>query len=254
MNPSDDRPRDDEMEFVHRAESESEPPEAEQGPPTPESADDADGGTAVGATFAVRRRREGPPWVMIGAGVVIALVAAWIFWPQGGGNDIADLGLGENVSILTTDSTVAETPRPAQPRSSDVNLGMEVKPIVPEQPEGQQAERNTREAPARTTQPAAAAATRQKTPPTATKPPVLTPGPAGKWAIQVGAFGSKANADKLAARLRKKGFRVEAYRADTGAGTVWKVWIGYFPTREETVRWLEQHREEVGMPTYITHR
>jgi len=189
-------------------------------------------------------------------------VAAWIFWPRGGGRQ--GVVLDDQIPLVTADSSATAAPPPAQPRSSDVNLGLEVKPIVPEKP-ASSAPETPQNKPADTVgsngdgSGSPGAATTGKTTPgrnaaPAAERPVLSPGPAGKWAIQVGAFGSRANADKLATGLRARGLRVETCRGNLAGGTAWKVWIGYFPTREETVRWLRKHRDEVGMATYITHR
>ncbi len=133
-----------------------------------------------------------------------------------------------------------------------MNLGLEVPEVVPEKPAS--GESTPARAAAESAVKGTSATPSRSVPSAPAERPVLSPGPSGKWAVQVGAFGNRANADRLVQELKDKGLRAESYRADTARGTVWKVWIGYFPTREETVRWLEKHRDEVGRPTYITHR
>ena len=54
----------------------------------------------------------------------------------------------------------------------------------------------------------------------------------GMWAVQLGSFGSKENADKLAARLRKEGYLAFISPVDTSAGRRYRVRIGPQENRE----------------------
>ena len=48
----------------------------------------------------------------------------------------------------------------------------------------------------------------------------------GMWAVQLGSFSNKENAERLAADLRKQGYAAFLSRLDTGSGTLHRVRIG----------------------------
>ena len=48
----------------------------------------------------------------------------------------------------------------------------------------------------------------------------------GMWAVQLGSFSNKANAEKLAADLRKQGYAAFLSQLDTSSGTLHRVRIG----------------------------
>ncbi len=176
--------------------------------------------------------------VMIIAGVVVVVAALWIFWPRGGGGDLP-APVGEQYSVVANDSADIDHPQPARPRSSDVNLATEAPEVVPETPDAG-AEASAAE-PART----------EHRPP----PSDGEPSDEGKWAVQIGSFGSCQNALELAAELKAKGFRVETPTLQsTQGGSSTKVWIAYFRTHAEAKAWAAAHAGEVGKSTYITHR
>ncbi|HSG98395.1 MAG TPA: SPOR domain-containing protein [Woeseiaceae bacterium] len=54
----------------------------------------------------------------------------------------------------------------------------------------------------------------------------------GMWAVQVGSFGSKENADKLYRRLRAEGYLPGISTVQTSSGTMYRVRIGPQATRE----------------------
>ncbi len=60
--------------------------------------------------------------------------------------------------------------------------------------------------------------------PAATKP--VTASATGMWAVQMGSFSSKANAERLAADLRKKGFAAFLSQLKTSSGELHRVRIG----------------------------
>lgn len=65
--------------------------------------------------------------------------------------------------------------------------------------------------------------------PAASKPAVIKPVTAsatGMWAVQMGSFSSKANADRLAANLRKEGFAAFLSQLKTSSGELHRVRIG----------------------------
>jgi cell division septation protein DedD len=201
-------------------------------------------------------RRPGPSRIMIGAGVVILAIALWVFWPRGG--DTGDM-TGQT-AVLTLDPAGPGVIDEETPRSSDVDLGEEVPEMVPEQPASNRTTTAvTEKAVAKVTDEAA------KMPPLndplakadeKLEPAAMPGDPAetGKWAVQLGAFGSEKNAQKMGDVYRNKGFRVEvpAMRT-TGGGLSYKVWIGFFNTRGEANEWAQKHKSDLG-DFYITHR
>lgn len=74
------------------------------------------------------------------------------------------------------------------------------------------------------------------------KAPVTIDNPArnavskGGYKVQAGAYASKANADKLAADLSRKGYNVEIQSSLAESLTLYKVLIGNFKSREDAQR------------------
>jgi DedD protein len=68
------------------------------------------------------------------------------------------------------------------------------------------------------------------------EPNPATPAPAasntGMWAVQLGSFSNKENAEKLAAELRKQGYAAFLSQLNTGSGTLHRVRIGPQKDRE----------------------
>lgn len=65
--------------------------------------------------------------------------------------------------------------------------------------------------------------------PPATRPAIATPAPAsttGMWAVQLGSFSNRANAEKLAADLRNDGFAAFLSQLGTSNGELHRVRIG----------------------------
>lgn len=214
-----------------------------------EDDEDAAVAAAAAAPPAMARRvggtgqKRGGGLILGATAVVVVALAAWIFWPRS--TALPD-DVGELTSIVTrTDSTAVDAVQPAEVRSSDVNLGAEAPAIVPER---------------------SGAATRDATPAPVQRDPVNTravppppitgePGPDGKWYIQAGAFGSAENAERLAAELRGRDFRVDTPTTVNSAGkTLTLVRVGYFQTRNETDAWLAKHAEAFRDKPSILHR
>jgi DedD protein len=69
-------------------------------------------------------------------------------------------------------------------------------------------------------------------------PPATAPAPdpgesaTGMWAVQIGSFSNKENADRLAAGLREKGYAAFLSQVQTGAGSLHRVRIGPQKDRE----------------------
>jgi cell division septation protein DedD len=78
-------------------------------------------------------------------------------------------------------------------------------------------------------------------------PAALQPSPDGAWAVQVGAFGNEANAEKLVGQLQKSGLKATVRTTDGAGGKlIHKVWIGYFDSREKAATFARQHRKQLG--------
>lgn len=192
------------------------------------------------------RSRRGPSPIMFGALGLIIVAAALILWPRGG--SVTDSGEGV-ASVLTLPDSSAHAPTPT-PRSSDVDLNEELSEMVPERATGDvpppAAKADLlREADARTGDRGVLAE-----PETVSPIPSGDPAEQGAWAIQLGSFGSRVNAENLAAGLAEKGHRMEIQ--DLGGSH--RVWVAYFPTRAAATAYAGAHAEDLGERPYITHR
>jgi DedD protein len=70
----------------------------------------------------------------------------------------------------------------------------------------------------------------------------------GMWAVQLGSFSSKENAEGLAARLRKRGYAAFLSQHDTGAGQLQRVRVGPQKDRasaESVALQLEKFEDDV---------
>ena len=91
-------------------------------------------------------------------------------------------------------------------------------------------------------------------PPDATRirPEVLSPAaPAGRFAVQVGAFGESASAERLAVQLRGKGFDVYVSPGVAAGQARWRVRVGPSPTRDEAERAAARLKAEEQLPTWV---
>jgi len=80
--------------------------------------------------------------------------------------------------------------------------------------------------------------------------PVTTPPPAvtsttGMWAVQLGSFSSKENAEKLAADLRKQGYAAFLSQLETDGGQLHRVRIGPQKDRESAEA-MSRRLQKVG--------
>lgn len=208
-------------------------------------------GTSKRTRAGNERRPAKTPRLIIIAAVVIIGAAALLFWPRGGS---VPTGIGEQQSVVVTapDSTSNATGVAAKkPHSSNVDIAAEGPDIVPESPDGSGL--SPEEAAAQAKQIAKAetpAKAKPKTKPKAKPKPVaeekIIPQENGPWAVQVGAYGEAANADKEAVRLQAKSWdaRVRAGNNSNGA-MVFRVWIGYFSTRANAETFARQNRRDI---------
>lgn len=194
--------------------------------------------------------------------LVIIVGGGYLFWPRGG--DVP-LGIGEQYSVVTADTT-----RHQSPRSGSVELDGQQQDLVPETPDDTPP-------PTRTPEPAVAdpepAAGQRQDPPapreesrparerTVTTPPAesgptprLAPRSRGPWALQLGAYGARENAERYVARMADKGIAAHVRTANTSGGDiVFRVWVGWFDSRAEAVAYADQERERLG-EAYPVHR
>lgn len=189
------------------------------------------------------------------AAALIVLVAGgtYLFWPRGG--TIAP-GIGEQITVITADSLAAKTPR-----SGSVDIEAQHQPLVAEKPDrsspsasqapatvtGQTAAQPPAEPisahDAARTQAGTTAAPAHLAPATA----MIQPQPTGRWAVQVGAYGSEANAESVVGQLKTKGIEAQVRGAGTASGEIiYRVWIGWFQSRDQALAYAAQEKERIG--------
>jgi DedD protein len=193
---------------------------------------------------------------------VVIVGGGYLFWPRGGGTPT---GIGERYSVVTADSTT----QPA-PRSGSVDINGEVAPLVPEAPAGTPtsgtdaprqpvvvADTAADDEPARpeASQPEVTTPRVEKPktarPKTTTPPPAeptrITPAASGRWAVQLGAFKTHANAEKVVQELAAKGLTAHVRAANTSSGEmIHRVWIGWFSSRDQAQRFAAQEKSRIG--------
>lgn len=70
-------------------------------------------------------------------------------------------------------------------------------------------------------------------PDAAPPPSAAAPPPAGRWAVQVGSFSSRTNADRLSEWCREQGYGVKVLAGQDGARTLYRVRVGPYASRED---------------------
>lgn len=111
--------------------------------------------------------------------------------------------------------------------------------------------------------PPAAPRARSAPPPAATPgavPPAREPAPlaaigtepAARLAVQVGAFGDSASAEKLAEKLRRKGFPAFVSPSTGASGARWRVRVGPMSSRDDADRTAARLKTEERLPTWVT--
>jgi len=101
------------------------------------------------------------------------------------------------------------------------------------------------------TKPALPAPTSQpKVKPEAPKPPVVAAVPAGRIAVQVGAFADSGAAERLAERLRGRDYPVYV-APGSGPNARWRVRVGPLADRTEAERLAARLKRNEKLPTWI---
>lgn len=226
--------------------------------------------------LAPRGDRGRIPRPLLVALLLVIAGGAYLFWPRGGGQPA---GIGEQYTVVTADSTTGSS----QPRSGSVDIDGEHQPLVPEtpaggeeqgaatgsatRPPGDEASRSAGEpadggraateptpappAPEPDPEPAPKSATRPEKKP---EPPAIQPRASGPWALQVGAFQDEANADGMVQSLAARDVDAHVRAAGTSSGDiVYRVWVGWFPSRDEATAYAAQERQRLG-EAFPVHR
>ena len=98
--------------------------------------------------------------------------------------------------------------------------------------------------------PAEAAMPRPRSP-APTAPAVAARPPEGRFAIQVGAFGESAAAERLAESLRRKGFAAYVSPGLGDRDARWRVRVGPLASREEADRTAARLKKAERLPTWV---
>jgi DedD protein len=171
---------------------------------------------------------------IIGAAVLVALavvvVPVFLDGPPAGGEV-----LSERVPLPGQDEQASQTivlernrsePVPTQAASAPVQESPAPVEVVGTSPVEESASPPEPEAVARDSVPATATppAGNRQVPPTASE--TASASPTGMFAVQLGSFSSKENAEKLAAELRRQGFAAFLSQLDTSSAQLHRVRIG----------------------------
>jgi cell division septation protein DedD len=145
---------------------------------------------------------------------------------------------------------VAEAPAPAAPAAPKLDSLTPPKPPAPIAGAGEKAD-----VPAAPPLEQLARDLEQQAPvaPKVLSKPAEAPAPAGEFTIQMGAFSSKANADRLAAKF--KGQDIEAYVAsgkDSRGRTLYYVRSGSFDSREKARAAADRVKKVSGSAAIVT--
>ena len=170
---------------------------------------------------------------IIGAAIlvlfVVLVVPIFLDGPPNDNDVVSERVLLPGQDAQSTQTVVLERNRtePVPPASDSGGA-------VPQASESKPAQPQTKETPA----PSASEEQPEKAPPPAaviTKPePEAAPAasPTGMWAVQLGSFSNKENAEKLAADLRKQGYAAFLSQLATDSGQLHRVRIGPQKDRE----------------------
>jgi len=76
----------------------------------------------------------------------------------------------------------------------------------------------------------------------------------GKFAVQVGAFGKRANALSLQSQLRSAGYQVEVVQKEGQHRSLYLVWVGSYQSREEARKEAKLLEKQRGLPYQIIEK
>jgi len=167
--------------------------------------------------------------------VVVLVVPVFLDGPSGDGETVNERVPLPGQSDQETKTIVLErdrsSPVPANGGAEPAQTEAQPKPVVVEpetEPEPEQQ----------------AEVVQQKPEPEPEKPPSQAPAAApsatGMWAVQLGSFGNKENAERLAADLRTQGFAAFLSQLTTSSGQLHRVRIGPQKDRESAEAMAER--------------
>ncbi len=84
-------------------------------------------------------------------------------------------------------------------------------------------------------------------PPAAAPAAAAEPSPGAGWAVQVGSFGDRENADVLAERLRGRGYPVLTTPFRSGEQVLYRVRVGPFTQRPKAESQLARVQQQLGL-------
>ncbi len=184
--------------------------------------------------------------------ILVLAVAAFLFWPRGGG---VPTGIGEQLTVVTARDSAGAVH--ARPHSGNVDIDKAATPIVAEKPAGKPSE--TAASPSQpaakphgkaSTEPRPAAQSSLGTPTGSAelKDAVpITPRSDGPYALQLGSFSSEANALSLRDRFTTLGYPMHVRAASTSDGAiVYRVWVGFFASRQQAQLYATSHSPELA--------
>jgi DedD protein len=156
-------------------------------------------------------------------GIVVLVVFAVIVVPvflDGPANDSAVITEtlvlpGQNPEARKQQTIVLDRDR-SEPVPAAVNTPPADKPVIEENPAQSSSDTAETRAPA----------TEIPAPPTKSAPPASETSETGMWAVQLGSFANQANAERLAADLRKQGYAAFLSQLKTSGGSLQRVRVG----------------------------
>lgn len=94
------------------------------------------------------------------------------------------------------------------------------------------------------------------TPPTSTRNDAPQPSPdqSGAYAIQVGAFSTMANAEKLKTYFEDLGYQVETQNKVRGGRSLFLVWVGSFSSADDARRFGEEIKRKHNVESIVVTR
>lgn len=92
----------------------------------------------------------------------------------------------------------------------------------------------------------AAASAPEKQGSTVEQSAIVPSSPAGEWVVQLGSFSDELNARALAKSVEEAGFRVNLSPLFAKKGTVWRVRVGPYKTRDQAIQTTVLLRERLG--------
>ena len=218
---------------------------------------------------------SGLAWILIG-GAGIAMVAATFVvgvvvgrkWPE---PDVAAHAPSERAKKASSPTTPRRSGlvEPAPERAPEKltfyhTLTAPIGPTVstPVVAAAKPPEPTPRPAPERTPADRPVAAPAVVSPPKVVKPaavesrpasPPAAPARSGDWAVQVGAFRDRVQAETVRKRMAASGFDAYLAAVEAGPGDVrYKVRLGGFPSREDAGRVAERVRSEQSLAAFVT--